>query len=273
MADRTWDSINRSVINGGPISDGSDYKMMAGKSSKELLDEALDQRHREFIGGNQFKDIQKVFNRENELNLSDEEIFMRHIGLSSKDASTSNAYVDMARINSIGSDKVVTDERKKVKTDKKTMEVYKKTALFVAGVTAVCALVFSGLSVSKAMETYNLAKNTIGYQSVDENTHRTEDNKGYWYDTTTIASDIASSNDYDDNIYGAYYKIDSNGANVFGTMNDIIAKSSDYTDFTDYLRDHGLLKDDGTIDINKYEAQASMALKEHMENNTGERTR
>ena len=74
MADRTWDSINRSVINGGPISDGSDYKMMAGKSSKELLDEALDQRHREFIGGNQFKDIQKVFNRENELNLSDEEI-------------------------------------------------------------------------------------------------------------------------------------------------------------------------------------------------------
>ena len=29
------------------------------------------------------------------------------------------------------------------------------------------------------------------------------------------------------------------------------------------------LKDDGTIDINKYEAQASMALKEHMENNTG----
>ena len=60
MADRTWDSINRSVINGGPISDGSDYKMMAGKSSKELLDEALDQRHREFIGGNQFKDIQKI---------------------------------------------------------------------------------------------------------------------------------------------------------------------------------------------------------------------
>ena len=62
MADRTWDSINRSVINGGPISDGSDYKMMAGKSSKELLDEALDQRHREFIGGNQFKDIQTFKN-------------------------------------------------------------------------------------------------------------------------------------------------------------------------------------------------------------------
>ena len=179
----------------------------------------------------------------------------------------------MARINSIGSDKVVTDERKKVKTDKKTMEVYKKTALFVAGVATVCALVFSGLSVSNALETYNLAKNTIGYQSVDENTHRTEDNKGYWYDTDSIASDIVSSNDYDDNIYGAYYKIDSNGANVFGTMNDIIAKSSDYTDFKDYLKDHDLLKDDGTIDINKYEAQASMVLKEHMENNTGERTR
>lgn len=273
MADRTWDSINRNVVNGGPINDTSDYERMKGMSSKELFDEAMDYRYKGFTFGDQFKDVQKVFHRDAEENLDSEEFFMRHVGLSSEKTNSSKAFAENAKRNSIGSDKVSTDERKKVKTDKKTMKVYKKTTAFIAGVAAVASLATLGFALKNRLDTNDLAKETVGYQSVMENTHRTEDNSGYWYDTTAIASDIASSNDYDDNIYGAYYKIDSNGANVFGTMNDIIAKSSDYTDFTDYLRDHGLLKDDGTIDINKYEAQASMALKEHMENNTGERTR
>ena len=84
-------------------------------------------------------------------------------------------------------------------------------------------------SVSK-IEDANLVKETVGYQSVVENTHRTEDNQGYWYDTTAIASDLASSSNYDDDVYGAYYKVNADGYNVLGTMDDIIAQSSDYPD-------------------------------------------
>jgi len=261
MADKTWDSINRAVVNGGPLNETSNYKRMAGMSTKELLDEALDPRVQDLRSGKQFEDIKKI--------IDPRDYFLSYVGIDDSKRQVAVAYNENARNNSVGSDKVSADVRRKVKTDAKTKNIFKATAAFIAGVAVVGGLAYG---VSK-IEDANLVKETVGYQSVVENTHRTEDNKGYWYDTTAIASDLASSSNYDDDVYGAYYKVNADGYNVLGTMDDIIAQSSDYPDFTNYLKEHGLVKADGSIDVDKYMAQASMDLKNHLENNTGERTR
>lgn len=273
MADKTWDSINKSVVNGGPLSETSDYDRMKNMSTKELLNEAMNPRVQGFRNGDQFRSIKGIFDKEAQENVDSLDYFLNYVGIDSDKVQTSRAYSESAKNNSIGSEKVSVDERKKVKTDSKTMDIFKKTAAFIAGIAVIGGLA-AGISYGRSkIEEANLAKETVGYQSVVENTHRTEDNKGYWYDTQAIASDLASSKDYDDDVYGAYYRVNADGYNVDGTMNDIISQSSDYTDFKDYLRSQGLIKEDGTIDVNKYEAQASMSLKEHTENNTGERTR
>lgn len=102
---------------------------------------------------------------------------------------------------------------------------------------------------------------SAGSESLHDNTHRTQNYEGYWYDTSAIAADIEVGEDIDSYIYGVY---SSMSAERFDNMNSFIyylhnAGLVEESNFQEYCLNRGLKKEvDGqTIaDVDAYKSWA-----------------
>jgi|GEM_PF-3456268 len=183
---------------------------------------------------------------------------------------------ERARNKSVG-------EEKKVRYVKMTREAYiarlKKT--FLAGamiaVLATSALVYGGHAISKNLSESNIVREeTSSYsQLVNKETHRTDDNQHYFYDTYDIASELTSDQEnIDKGIYGVYMNIGYNEGNKIEQMNDVISSvdfqkkaeetAQKFNNFNDYVVSKGFVDKDGKADYNAYEAaMTNMIVNEH----------
>ncbi len=118
---------------------------------------------------------------------------------------------------------------------------------------------------------------------VTENTHRTSDNSGYWYDTDDIAFSISESDtDKECLLYAVYTKLDYNRMKH---MNDIMARLGSYDseyeqykNFEDYIIKRGFVKETGELDIEGYkkymnEYVCTMSRVEEVKSEIGGKTR
>lgn len=86
---------------------------------------------------------------------------------------------------------------------------------------------------------------TIGSDSINQNTHRTVNNDGYWYDVDAIARLYDEETmDFDSFVYGTYSGMDTNRVR---NMNDLFWQLkmlgvTDYNQFTDYVMGMGCVK-------------------------------
>lgn len=186
---------------------------------------------------------------------------------------------ERARNKSVG-------EEKKVRYVKMTKEAYiaRLKTTFLAGamiaVLATSALVYGGHAISENLnESKIVREETSSYsQLVNKETHRTDDNQHYFYDTYDIASELTSDQEnIDKGIYGVYMNIGYNEGNKIEQMNDVISsvdfeKKADETaqkfnNFSDYVVSKGFVDKDGKADYNAYEvAMTNMIVNEHNAN-------
>lgn len=186
---------------------------------------------------------------------------------------------ERARNKSVG-------EEKKVRYVKMTKEAYiaRLKTTFLAGamiaVLATSALVYGGHVISENLsESKIVREETSSYsQLVNKETHRTDDNQHYFYDTYDIASELTSDQDnIDKGIYGVYMNIGYNEGNKIEQMNDVISSvdfqkkaeeaAQKFNSFNDYVVSKGFADKDGKADYNAYEAaMTNMIVNEHNAN-------
>ncbi len=186
---------------------------------------------------------------------------------------------ERARNKSVG-------EEKKVRYVKMTKEAYiaRLKTTFLAGamiaVLATSALVYGGHVISENLsESKIVREETSSYsQLVNKETHRTDDNQHYFYDTYDIASELTSDQDnIDKGIYGVYMNIGYNEGNKIEQMNDVISSvdfqkkaeeaAQKFNSFNDYVVSKGFVDKDGKADYNAYEAaMTNMIVNEHNAN-------
>jgi hypothetical protein len=186
---------------------------------------------------------------------------------------------ERARNKSVG-------EEKKVRYVKMTKEAYiaRLKTTFLAGamiaVLATSAVVYGGQAISKNLsESKIVREETSSYsQLVNKETHRTDDNQHYFYDTYDIASELTSDQDnIDKGIYGVYMNIGYNEGNKIEQMNDVISSvdfqkkaeeaAQKFNSFNDYVVSKGFVDKDGKADYNAYEAaMTNMIVNEHNAN-------
>lgn len=159
--------------------------------------------------------------------------------------------------------RIIIDPKYQVRSKKIVATVFAGLSIAIAG----------GVLVTNTVDSYKLddaVKDTVGYISASEHTIDAHDpaNPGaYFYDTSAIARDIVNTDDFEDNVYGVYYRFKENRVNVEGSMDEVFSKCNLYTDegyasFSDYLKSKGLVDENGNIDLDKYNAQAAMELME-----------
>lgn len=186
---------------------------------------------------------------------------------------------ERARNKSVG-------EEKKVRYVKMTKEAYiaRLKTTFLAGamiaVLATSALVYGGHVISENLsESKIVREETSSYsQLVNKETHRTDDNQHYFYDTYDIASELTSDQEnIDKGIYGVYMNIGYNEGNKIEQMNDVISSvdfqkkaeetAQKFNNFNDYVVSKGFVDKDGKADYNAYEAaMTNMIVNEHNAN-------
>lgn len=186
---------------------------------------------------------------------------------------------ERARNKSVG-------EEKKVRYVKMTKEAYiaRLKTTFLAGamiaVLATSAVVYGGQAISKNLsESKIVREETSSYsQLVNKETHRTDDNQHYFYDTYDIASELTSDQEnIDKGIYGVYMNIGYNEGNKIEQMNDVISSvdfqkkaeetAQKFNNFNDYVVSKGFVDKDGKADYNAYEtAMTNMIVNEHNAN-------
>ena len=186
---------------------------------------------------------------------------------------------ERARQKSVG-------EEKKVRYVKMTREAYiaRLKATFLAGamiaVLATSALVYGGHALSENLsESKIVREETSSYsQLVNNETHRTNDNEHYFYDTYDIASELTNDQEnIDKGIYGVYMNIGYNEGNKIEQMNDVISSvnfekiaedtSVKFNNFNDYVISKGFMDKEGKADYNAYEeAMTNMIVNEHNAN-------
>jgi len=183
---------------------------------------------------------------------------------------------DRARKNSVG-------EEKKVRYVRMNREAYiaRLKASFIAGamiaILAAGALVYGGHAISERLSESSIVRaETSSYsQLVGKETHRTDDNQHYFYDTYDIASELANDQkNIDKGLYGVYTNIGYNKANKIEQMNDVISSvdfqknaeevAQKFSNFNDYVVSKGFVDKDGKADYNAYEeAMTKMIVNEH----------
>lgn len=183
---------------------------------------------------------------------------------------------ERARNKSVG-------EEKKVRYVKMSKEAYiaRLKATFVAGamiaVLATSALVYGGHALfENASEANIVREETSSYsQLVNNETHRTNDNEHYFYDTYDIASELTSDQaNIDKGIYGVYTNIGYNDTNKIEQMNQVISSvgfqtnaeevAQKFSNFNDYVVSKGFTDKEGKADYNAYEeAMTKMIVNEH----------
>ena len=186
---------------------------------------------------------------------------------------------ERARKNSVG-------EEKKVRYVIMSKEAYiaRLKGTFVAGamiaVLATSALVYGGHALSETLnESKIVREETSSYsQLVNNETHRTNDNEHYFYDTYDIASGIMNDQEnIDKGIFGVYSNIGYNEANKIEQMNDVISSvdfqkkaeeaAQKFSNFNDYVVSKGFVDKEGKADYNAYEeAMTKMIVNEHNSN-------
>lgn len=183
---------------------------------------------------------------------------------------------EKARQNSVG-------EEKKVRYVKMTKEAYiaRLKATFLAGamiaVLATSALVYGGHALSENLNESKIVREEVSSYSqlVNNETHRTNDNEHYFYDTYDIASELTSDQaNIDKGIYGVYTNIGYNEASKIEQMDDVISSVSfqkaaeeaaeKFNNFNNYVVSKGYVDNEGKADYNAYEdAMTKMIVNEH----------
>ena len=116
-----------------------------------------------------------------------------------------------------------------------------KTHVKEIAITAclVAALASSVVSMGKALnpdyinDSYN-----AGHQAVSYETHRTQDDQGYWYDYHDIAARYDESYDFDSWVYGTYKSVGWNQQSKLSCMDEVF----------DALEDRGITEYDSFLD-------------------------
>lgn len=182
---------------------------------------------------------------------------------------------ERARNNSVGEDK-------KVRYVKMRHELYvaRLKASFIAGavigILVVGGLVYGSSTAINKMQEYGIVNEELSQYStiVNQNTHRTDDNQHYFYDTSDIASEISDikEDDIDKAIFGVYSNIGYNDENKIEQMNNIMnsvnfskqEEAKGFDNFNDYVVSKGFVDKDGKADYDAYtNAMAKMIVDEH----------
>lgn len=183
---------------------------------------------------------------------------------------------ERARKNSVG-------EEKKVRYVKMQRDAYiknLKTTFFAGAMIAIlasAALAYGGHTLSENLSDAKVVRQEISDYSnlVNSETHRTNDNEHYFYDTADIASKLTEDqNNIDKGIFGVYKNIGYNQGNKIEQMNDVIdsmafeqttsENKTQYDNFNDYVVSKGYIGKDGKADYDAYEkAMTQMIVNEH----------
>lgn len=109
-----------------------------------------------------------------------------------------------------------------------------------------------------------------GYQAVSVETHRTNDNSGYWYDYGDIAERFdAETMDFDSYVYGTYKNVGWNQESRIDCMNSLFRQFNlqgitNYSSFLEYCDAKGVCKEkDGNLVIDT--AKFCSVMEEYME--------
>lgn len=92
-----------------------------------------------------------------------------------------------------------------------------------------------------------------GYQVVNVETHRTDDNQNFWYDYWDIAARYDDSYDFDSWVYGVYDNVGWNQESKIDCMNEVFQRLAanditEYSSFVEYCEAKGLCKEkDGKL--------------------------
>lgn len=132
---------------------------------------------------------------------------------------------------------------------------------FIAG-AMIAILACSGISMAKNTFVNNFMRDTsnpsveAGYHAVIEETHRTNDNQGYWYDYSDIASSFdADTMDFDAFVYGNYKKVGWNQESRLSCMDELfyqfkLCGVTDCSTFLSYCESKGVCKEvDGKLQV------------------------
>lgn len=186
-----------------------------------------------------------------------------------------------ARSNSVGNTKRTTVKKSK----KKVKELALKKFLVKSTITVLLATsaFYSVKSCTNRAEVIGSEVSDM-QDLVNRETNRTSNNEGFYYDTTDIAVGLLEHPlEFDTNLYGVYSEIGYNQVNKIEETNNVVAatytiangkegcEDIDYKNFDDYLTKKGYVKEDGSIDYNKYDMDMkNKIIEEHQqENNQG----
>ena len=164
------------------------------------------------------------------------------------------------RNNSVGGDGKI----KAINLNEYTQAVIRTTRnKFIAVAVAVTLVATGGgIGISRAvsdLKQSNISKEAVApyVEMVGDNSYRTDDNKGFWYDTDAIADNVVKADDIDVGIYGAYKGM---RMNTNANMNKVVSRIGNkedspikVTSWEDYLKSKGFTDKDGNISTDKYE--------------------
>lgn len=164
------------------------------------------------------------------------------------------------RNNSVGGDGKI----KAINLNEYTQAVIRTTRnKFIAVAVAVTLVATGGgIGISRAvsdLKQSNISKEAVAsyVEMVGDNSYRTDDNQGFWYDTDAIADNVVKADDIDVGIYGAYKGM---SMNTNANMNKVVSRIGNkedspikVTSWEDYLKSKGFTDKDGNISTDKYE--------------------
>ena len=162
--------------------------------------------------------------------------------------------------------------RRAIKAEKKkrVRRAYRIQGALLAAVIMSTAY-FTVPKVADAFTSYKNPSYEAGYQMVASETHRTADNRGFWFDYSDIAWAFEEDTDFDSYVYGVYNRIAGSGSGRTKiNMDDFFFQMynrglTPYRTFEDYCFAHGFTKEKNgklTIDMGKYERAARDYMKD-----------
>jgi len=123
-------------------------------------------------------------------------------------------------------------------------------AIGVSALTGVTVKGVDNLKNQMQVNDYLSQYSTI----VSSNTHRTDDNQHYWYDTYDIEKEVSNDPEtFEEELYAVYNKIGYNDENKMKHMNEIMRHTGNYSDFDDYLTQKGFVDENGEPSRENYE--------------------
>ncbi len=129
------------------------------------------------------------------------------------------------------------------------------TACLIAAISSSVVSMGNALNPDYVNDSYN-----AGYQAVNYETHRTNDNQGYWYDYSDIAARYDESYDFDSWVYGTYKNVGWNQSSKLDCMDEVFDALEDrgiteYDSFLEYCESKGVCvekKGKMTIDTKEF---------------------